>query len=242
MIDRDTYLHVLYETQLEFEKITGKKFKNFVISTAFRYLFELQLLEKYSPSKRILEVGAAPFVFTVLAKKFGYEITSLDLNPEIGKKIIDYYQLDVHKVDIQKDRFPFEDKSFDYVHFSEVFEHLYVNPFFTLSEIHRVLSDTGVMLLSTPNFYSADNLWRCLTGRGFRDGFEEFRKLLELGYIGHVREYTRQEMEKFLNFANFKVVDYYLKFYHKTRYKLLNLIFKLFPKLRPIQIFICEKN
>ena len=242
MIDSQTYFSVLYKTQLEFEQITGRSFKNTIFSVAFRYLFELQLLEKYSPSKTILEVGAAPFVFTVLAKKFGYQVVSLDFNPQKFQKIIDYYSLDVRQVNIETEKFPFDDKSFDYVHFSEVFEHLRINPFFPLSEINRVLSGKGVLLLSTPNFYSADNVWRCLTGRGFRDGFKAFHKILEFGYPGHIREYTHAEMLKFLKFANFKVKAYYLKYYRKSRYFLLNAIFKLFPKLRPYQVFICEKT
>ncbi len=242
MVDPATYRSVLYQTQLEFEQVCGRSFKNLFISVGPRYFFELQLVEKFSPSKRILEVGAAPFVFTVLAKKFGYQVTGLDFNPAKFQKIIDYYGLDIRQVNIQAEKFPFDSQSFEYVHFSEVFEHLYVNPFFTLLEINRVLTEKGILLLGTPNFYSADNIWRCLTGRGFRDAFEEFSKIWDFGYPGHIREYTHAEVVKFLNFANFSVKAYFFKYYRKSNLFFLNVIFKLFPKLRPYQVFICEKT
>src|SRR2546429_3034458 len=47
---------------------------------------------------------------------------------------------------------PFPDGAFDYVFCIDVLEHV-PYPFFTLSEIHRVLGRHGVLVLSVPNPY-----------------------------------------------------------------------------------------
>lgn len=52
--------------------------------------------------------------------------------------------------DLEKDKLPFNDNSFNLVIANQVFEHL-KNIFSPLSEIHRVLKPGGILVFSVPN-------------------------------------------------------------------------------------------
>lgn len=74
---------------------------------------------------------------------------------------------------------PIESGEVSTVVFTEVFEHLRVNPIFITNDIHRVLNKGRIMLLSTPNVYVIFSLFQFLL---FRDGingmlYDEFRNI-----------------------------------------------------------------
>lgn len=85
---------------------------------------------------------------------------------------------------------PFADASFDNVFCIEVLEHV-PNPFFTLSEIHRVLVPNGVFVLSVPNPYHVKEiLWNV-----FRIPDRQ----------GHIYAWTRQAMTKLGEMNGFRL-------------------------------------
>lgn len=70
---------------------------------------------------------------------------------------IDYYGMDVNpksiqvkKVDVTNDKFPFKSDFFDYIVCTEVLEHV-DNHQNCLNEIHRVLNPDGILLGTVPN-------------------------------------------------------------------------------------------
>ncbi len=60
--------------------------------------------------------------------------------------------------------FPYRDGSFDVVIFTEVLEHLSRDPLQTMSEINRITSLGGCLILSTPNCASTRSILRILRG------------------------------------------------------------------------------
>ena len=92
-----------------------------------RYLNTLDFLE--SVTGRVLEIGSVPCQFTSLLKQLGYDVRGMDLAPERVDAFVQKHDLSVDKVDIETDRFPFDDGSIATVIFLEVLEHLRVNPF-----------------------------------------------------------------------------------------------------------------
>ncbi|MCK7516128.1 MAG: class I SAM-dependent methyltransferase [Desulfobacterales bacterium] len=54
-------------------------------------------------------------------------------------------------LDIEHQRFPFPDNTFDFVLFLEVIEHLITGPTRVLQELARVLKPGGILVLTTDN-------------------------------------------------------------------------------------------
>ena len=63
------------------------------------------------------------------------------------------YDRSIKKVDISKDRFPFDDESFDIVFTKSVIEHI-IDPSFFLKECRRVLKPAGLIIILTPDWVS----------------------------------------------------------------------------------------
>ena len=141
-----------------------------------------------SKEDKILDVGCSPFHFTICLKNLGYNIVGVDKFLEKDKEILEKEKLEIKKCDIEKERLPFEDETFDKIIFLEVFEHLYNNQIFVLKEIRRVLKKDGVLIFATPNAYSPKRILKFIKGKGLGDDPYESSKALEsLGYNTHIR-------------------------------------------------------
>jgi SAM-dependent methyltransferase len=78
---------------------------------------------------------------------------------------------------------------FDLIVFSEVLEHLSVAPEYTLALLHALLTETGVLICTTPNAAEIAKRLRMVAGR---NPYERLR-LYALN-PGHIREYTGREL------------------------------------------------
>ncbi|WP_415380081.1 class I SAM-dependent methyltransferase [Halosimplex sp. TS25] len=156
---------------------------------------------------RVLEVGSIPCHLTFGMDALGYDVVGLDIDPKRFDTFIAEHGLDIRQCDIERNEFPFPDVTFDFVLFSEVFEHLRVDPIHTLEEIERVLVPGGTLLLTTPNLYFIGHVYRYLRGNAYDEPYHEFAKLRTLGHMGHVREYSTDQVETFLRNTGFEPVD-----------------------------------
>ncbi|MHA1583164.1 MAG: class I SAM-dependent methyltransferase [Candidatus Baldrarchaeia archaeon] len=203
-----------------------------------RYLETLSVLFKLGLHGKILDVGSVPGHFTVLLKRLGYNVVGVDINPKRCMKYFQKYNLKVEKVDIETEKLPFQDNSFDFVLFMEMLEHLRINPLFALREIYRVLKSPGYMVLTTPNITLPMRI-SFLLGKSYQGNpAEEFAKLDRIGHMGHIRLYTLHEIRQLLEFSGFKV-EYFMHL-GKTKggwkTKLLRL---LYPKQREFKPYLC---
>jgi SAM-dependent methyltransferase len=103
----------------------------------------LSLIPPNGQHKRALDLGAREGHQTRRLQAFGYEVTSVDVEPQFAGCL---------KVDANAP-LPFEDASFDLVWCSEVIEHLQ-EPARALAELKRVTKPGGTLLLTTPNSYA----------------------------------------------------------------------------------------
>jgi len=170
-----------------------------------RYECTLELVDRTIGRGDMLEIGAAPLHFTALLKEAGYNVIAIDLDPTRDAEVAAAFGLDVRRCDVERERLPFADGRFAGVTFMEIFEHLRIDPLFALAEVNRILQPGGTLVLTTPNLYAAQNIARFALGRGINDGFAEFAKLRLLGHMGHIREYTRTELRRFLEDSGFAI-------------------------------------
>ena len=101
--------------------------------------------------------------------------------------------------DVERDRYPLEDASFDVVLCLEVLEHLTVDPMAMMAEVNRVLKPGGTFVLTTPNAVRHSNVVKMILGEhplGWTpyNGYDCNR---------HNREYTPSEIDQLFRAAGF---------------------------------------
>ena len=173
-----------------------------------RLAFDLDYAHKYIGKERsMLEIGASPFILSSALKRQQFNSHCVDIAPEDTQRVCKLFELEPVKCNVEVEALPFPDGSFDAVVFNEIFEHLRINPIFTLHEVKRVLKPGGLLLLSTPNLLSVRGIYEFLVkGQTTRYGsgiYEEFIMLNDIGRMGHIREYTSQEVCDFLQRIGF---------------------------------------
>lgn len=113
--------------------------------------FKKWLNSTVKEGSKVLDIGCGDGVFAKMMPE--YKWTLLDINLEK----VDPATGNLVEADIQKDPYPFEDKSFDAIVCSEVLEHLWT-PEIVHKNVKRLLKKEGVYLLSTPNFDWVTNI------------------------------------------------------------------------------------
>jgi len=173
----------------------------------------LRLLPDATPERdRLLELGSLPFHTTLLVQKLRrYRITTTAGVADERRRLTQHlesrdfgerYTFDCACFDLEHERFPFADGAFDAVLFCEVIEHLFENPVFTLSEIHRVLKPGGALILSTPNAARSGNLLRIFFGG---NPFDQYHLGSPLRGSRHSREFTLHELESLIGGCGFRI-------------------------------------
>jgi len=172
-------------------------------------------LASYLKGHKILDVGCGSGDITLeLIKVMKVkEAIGIDLTEE-SIETCKRKGIDARKVDVEKDRLPFEDNYFDVVFCLEVIEHLY-DPIHLLMETRKILKSGGFLVISTPNLASIHNRSALLFGnQPFTTGMSHLYRAYEMnydgkpkGYIdGHRRVSTLKSIKKLLSFCNFNLV------------------------------------
>lgn len=172
----------------------------------------LRVVPQPAERGRALELGSPPFHITLLLQRFRpFDLTlagaASDDRPEIAQRVesADYEERHDFRCacfDVECDRFPFPDASFDLVTCCEVIEHLTQNPVHALAEIHRVLKPGGWFVLSTPNAARAGSIANLLRGRNV---YDPYHLGTPLRGSRHSREYTLDELRDLIGGCGFEI-------------------------------------
>jgi SAM-dependent methyltransferase len=220
-------------------------YRGYAAAQRARLALDLDLVELWVPrSAAVLEYGSVPLVLTAALRERGFSVQGLDLAPDRFASAIKSLGLTVRRCDVETERVPFSDASVDAILFNELFEHLRIDPIFTLQEALRVLRPGGHLLLSTPNLLSLSGLVNLLV-RGEAhscsgDVYAQYEKLKSLGHMGHTREYTAREVMRFLDRSGFEVSSVLYRGGHPSR--LVRLALEALPGLRPFATFVATRR
>lgn len=183
--------------------------KGYLKRHTFRYLDLLSFLK--DTGKTILEIGSFPAHALIMLKLLGYRVRGVDIDPSRFRGLLDKYDIQVDKLDVERENLPFPSDSFDIVLFTELIEHLRFNPLSVLRETYRVLKTGGRIIISTPNITPLQRI-AFLFGKDYQGSpLEEFKKLEWLGHMGHIRIYSLKEIKEMLEYTGYEVCSYACK-------------------------------
>jgi len=184
---------------------------------AARIAWDIDYLNRTHRPVRCLNVGGAPYLFELLMRQArpDLEITTLDLDPDRFPRVESVLGVRLVRLDVETasaDALKALGR-FDCIVLTEVFEHLRIDLLGTMSRLGALLTDDGVLYLSTPNGASLA-AWRraYLKGRTGPRPVDAWGRLQTLGHMGHVREYAMIEVQEVLAHCGYEVMDGWFRF------------------------------
>ena len=207
-----------YLASFELPGIDSEERSNYLNFSLDRFLKTLELFpEDINDRSRVLELGASPYFMSLLIKKyyncklefanfFGASTISKKRDVLSSKKYNRKYDIDFKHFNVEKDEFPYKEKSFDMVIFCEIIEHLTVDPVHTLVQINRLLKEGGYVIITTPNVLRYENVVKLIMGRNIHDHYSGYG-----AYGRHNREYTPRELRLLVESVGFRAVKLYTK-------------------------------
>ncbi|WP_426702437.1 class I SAM-dependent methyltransferase [Rhodanobacter sp. Col0626] len=210
MLNKNTNKNALSLDEMldEFNKHGGTP-ENYLSDHYQRYWITLQEFSstwKDHSLNRVLDVGAHWLHQSLVWRHAGFLVTAVDLpgtfEVDSVKRLAQTHDILLRKcpdLEQAKEFESFPDNSFDIILFSEIIEHITFNPVKFWTQIHRILSPGGRIIITTPNFYSwkgrAWNPYRYIKGMGGGINVDDILGLHT--YAHHWREYTRSEIKRY---------------------------------------------
>ncbi len=148
----------------------------------------------------VLDVGCGDGSVSRLFLEIG-RVFGVDIVPEFVEGAAEK-GIEAKTADVIKDGLPFPDEEMDVIYAGAFIEHLY-DPEFFLRECHRVLMETGILILSTPNIASLTSRLRMLLGRGPKF----YSSALGWEFGGHIRIFTSRTLTRLLEENGFAVEE-----------------------------------
>ena len=164
------------------------------------YRQELEVLARFRPEGRLLDVGTHCGFFLRMARGMRWELHGVEPSPaaELAAR---YFGLNVHRGTLEE--LAFDEGSFDVVTLIDVIEHL-DGPHGLLSEVRRIMTPNGIVFIKTPN--ARYNLFK----------YRLFRRALRLANVEifdakeHVVQYTLRTLARTLEEAGLAVAHHFV--------------------------------
>jgi SAM-dependent methyltransferase len=210
---------------------------------AARCYWDAQFVGRCSVN-RCLNVGGAPYLFEfALRKTYPHiNLTTVDINPERFPNAASIIGMRTVRANIETDARAINE-TFDFIVFTEIFEHLRIDILTTISRIRDLLADGGRLYLTMPNGLGF-NAWRkrLLHDRTGPSVVEEWSKLSKLGHMGHVREYSRTELTEVLSHCGFTIEDSLFRIYRSQPWPMRDLLLKIRPAFADEILIVARKR
>jgi len=176
-----------------------------------------------SKKLRILDIGCGESRLLLLLQAIGYTVYGVDAFVFDGFNIEgvprepllkEYFKLKkvkIHKLNVLNEKLPFNDEYFDLIFCTEVVEHFHNSPKSCFIEMKRVIKKAGFIVLTTPNYARFENRVKSILGKSNHQKLERYYNYKisippSIDFVGHVREYTLQEIKKIFKWESFNIV------------------------------------
>jgi len=191
---------------------SGEELERYLSDGWERIQVVLGLLTKLQRNgvRDVLELGSNPYIMTVLMQRrlslkaklanFFHEGFNSAESTHVAELNGQRIEFPFRHFNIERDRFPYAENSYDCVLFCEVLEHLLLDPDRAVAEIARVLRPGGYLIVSTPNATRLSNLYFLALGENIWEGYSEHG-----AYGRHNREFTLTEVCDLLGRHGFEV-------------------------------------
>ena len=171
-----------------------------------RYKKTIDQVEKLSAGKTltILDIGCFPYHVGWMLEKMGHTVFGISSEHEPVKR------KNVSVMNIEKDRLPFKDSTFDLILCNEVIEHLPNSPVFALREMKRVAKTDGCLMITTPNVTRLINRLKLIFGKSINYSLDAYFENGGKGnnmYHRHNREYTLAELCTIISRAGWNIQE-----------------------------------
>lgn len=197
----------------EWMSVVNERIRIFAGEHALRYSLTAGLLPVADKGARLLEIGSAPYLSSLMLEhKLGYNVSHINLShderlpPPIelrNETTGESSNINPDEFNVEFDRFPYDDASFNAAACCEIIEHLTMDPAHMIAEINRVLKVGGTLALTTPNILNVTNVTRMM--RGFNI-YEPYSVHPVFGAYGrHNREYSPDELCRLLEELGFRI-------------------------------------
>jgi SAM-dependent methyltransferase len=161
------------------------------------YREELELIRRYKPSGRFLDVGCNMGMLLRHVRQMGWTAVGVEPSPSLSRLGVEHLNLDVYNCFLHELPAGLE-SSFDVIALSDVFEHI-SDPLGFLGQASRFLAPGGILYVKVPN--ARWNIFKQVTlkamgqapKQGVWDSYE------------HVVHYTDRTLKMMLNKAGFDV-------------------------------------
>lgn len=187
---------------------------------------------------KILDIGGNTGVISIMLQEKGYNVTVADISEE-ALKTCKKRKLKTISFDFNN-TFPIKEKTYDLVIAGDVIEHILDIELF-LNECNRILSETGYLVVSTPNLATFKDRIRFLFGKMPRqiNPHHEYLKL-------HIRQFTYSSLKESLQISGFNLLSFKSNYFVIKSFKgnpiFIRWLAILFPSLSSSLIVLATKN
>lgn len=168
----------------------------------YRYILNYITSLNLKNGSKVLDIGCFPPHLFKALESLGYEVWGISSKhePIKSKRVV--------SINIESEKLPFKEKSFDLVIFTEIIEHLLIDPRIYLGKIKKILKKGGHLLITTPNAVHLKNRAKVLIGKSSSfslDQLYETRLKNDSIYFRHNRELTALELGQIVMDSGFEV-------------------------------------
>ena len=233
----------------------------------YRYYLIIKAILKYFPEglPSAIDLGCYPGDIGVLLRKI-YGSSSkiygcgLNFTDDFQTMALNYYdKLLYTELDPEnplgdkntKTEIELPEKSVDLIVAGEIFEHLY-NPLHFISECSRILSEKGIMILTTDNLKYIGNIFGLLRNKSPFSELKNSHIFLKSEWRPHERLYFRDEIAELFRMYDLNVKEHFFFDNYYEKYENLSFqsrinqsickMFYLIPSFRPRHFFVLGRG